>query len=117
MSVTIEEIDAFVDRLMNESPGEDYVDRLGRKVWHLKHKIADTYGCPTCRDGAITLTNMEHDVVNVHLGKPVFDEKAFEKGVRMVLEAWHKHKHGPGGVNVKIAESFKEEAHGVRIGQ
>jgi hypothetical protein len=90
--VTIEEIDKFLDRLMSEEPGEDYSARLGRKWWHLEHKAGEIYGCPTCQPAFQTLSSMKHDVVNIHLGKPVFNPVEFTKGVKMVNEAFEKFK-------------------------
>lgn len=91
--MTIEEIDKFVDRLMDETPGEDYVQRLGRKNWHLLQKLADSYGCPTCRPGFQKLVNVDHNTVNIHLGKPVVNPELYEEGIALVFEAYKKYHH------------------------
>jgi len=115
---------------MDEAPGQDYVQRLGRKVWHLKHKIADEYGCPTCRPAAIRLANLEHNVVNIHLGKKVVDPSLFEEGVKMVADAWNNYRgRSHHSANLRIGshhvhvvsdipgavETFKQEARGTLI--
>jgi hypothetical protein len=88
--VTIEEIDSFLDRLMNEAPGQDYAERLGRKWWHLEHKAGEIYGCPTCQPTFQMLASAKHDAVNIQLGKPVFDPENFLKAVAFYNEAAKK---------------------------
>jgi hypothetical protein len=90
MSVTFEEIDKFVDRIMDESAGADYAARLGRKTWYLKHKLAENYGCPTCQPTFVMLEKGQHDAVNIQLGKPVHDPQNFLKAVAFYNEAAKK---------------------------
>ncbi len=68
-------------------PAEHYTEALGTRAWKLLHGIADNYGCEACRHGAQTLISGIHDVVNVHLKKPVFDEKRFKEFSEMVEDA------------------------------
>jgi hypothetical protein len=132
--VTTEEIDKFVDQLMDEKPGEDYAQRLGTKTWYTFHRIADKYGCPTCQPGAEKLINVDHNTVNIHLGKPVVNPKLYEDGIAMVFEAYKKYKTQHShkehhSENVRIGkrmvhvvsddpgaiESLKESLHGATV--
>ena len=105
MTVTNEEIESFVDRLMDEAPGDDYTQRLGRKVWHLIHTMADTYGCGTCRPAAQMLFSGVHDAVNIHLGKEVYDKKNWRAFVEAI-------KHADKHVKSEIEHKEIELEHG-----
>lgn len=94
MSVTLEEIDSFLKRMMDEPAGPDYSARLGRKWWHLEHKAGEIYGCPHCRGAFQALANVKHNTVNVHLEKPVVNEKLYREGVELVMETFKKHLAG-----------------------
>lgn len=89
MSVSFQEIDGFVNRLMDDE-GEGYVERLGRKVWHLEHAVAENYGCGSCRPTAIMLARAKHDGVNIQLGKPVHDAENFLRAVAFYNDAAQK---------------------------
>ncbi len=93
MTVTFAEIDAFVDKLMNEAPGDDYTQRLGIKNWYLRHALSENYGCATCRPGAVMIDRGSHDLVNINLGKEVHDAANLERLVTFVIQSyakWHK---------------------------
>jgi hypothetical protein len=92
--VTIEEIDAFLKRMFEEPAGPDYTERIGRKWWHLEHKAGEIYGCPKCRPTFQALANVKHNTVNVHLDKPVVDEKLYRDGVKLIMDTFRKHLEG-----------------------
>jgi hypothetical protein len=96
-----------MDRLMNEEPGEDYTQRLGRKVWYLVHCMADNYGCGSCRPAAQMLFSGVHDAVNIHLGKPIHDPTNWRNFVAAINEA-DSHKHA----SKSIEHSRSELRHG-----
>ncbi len=116
--MTLEEIDAFLDRLMNEPSGPDYADRLGRKWWHLEHKASEIYGCPTCQPTAVMLTSAKHDAVNIQLGKPVHDPETFLKAVAFYNEAAKKvlgKDVSVKGISIHTTHEHHNEPTGTRI--
>jgi hypothetical protein len=105
MPVTTREIDEFLDRLMNEEPGPDYTERLGRKWWYLERKAGEIYGCPSCQPEFQKLYNVKHNTVNLGLDKPVVDPKLYEEGMKLVLDSFKKYLDMKGehfSENVKI---------------
>lgn len=73
----------------------DITKAAGQRTWELLHGLADNYPCPPCKPVFQTLMSGAHDVVNIHLGKKVYDRKRFEQFVDLVNEAAHQtgHKH------------------------
>jgi hypothetical protein len=68
----------------------EYTKALGNRVWDLLHGIADNYGCHACKADAQTLISTIHDIVNVKLGKGVYDPARFEAGVRMINKLYQE---------------------------
>lgn len=65
----------------------DITKAAGQRTWQLLHGLADHYPCPPCKPVFQTLASGIHDVVNVHLGKPVHDPRRFKAFVDLVKEA------------------------------
>jgi hypothetical protein len=71
-------------------PNEGYTEALGRRTWDLKHGLAQHYGCGACQPTFEMLESAEHDVVNIHLKKGVFDPGKFEEAVKLYEESREK---------------------------
>lgn len=46
-------------------------DVWGPVVWGILHSVVREIPCAPCREEGLTLLSGIHDVVNVHLGKPI----------------------------------------------
>ena len=51
----------------------------GKKIWQELEQTVKKIDCETCRDHATDLVSFLHDLVNAGLGKPLFNEKNFNK--------------------------------------
>ena len=74
-------------------PEKGYTEALGRRTWGIKHGLATHYGCGACQPTFEMLESAEHDVVNIHLKKGVYDPSKFEEAVKLYnegLEKWIK---------------------------
>lgn len=94
----------FMNKGLPDDAGHgEYTRALGNRVWELEHGIARNYGCELCRPGAIMLESAKHDLVNISLGKGVYDPALFIRGVDAYDKAkrtWEKegkalHKDSP----------------------
>ncbi len=56
----------------------------GSKVWDARKKINDSIECESCKDEASKLETFTHDIVNVRLGKKVFDKSNWNNFVGIV---------------------------------
>ena len=60
---------------------------IGKLAWAIMHSTADllAYSCTDCGDaeGAVIFL---HDIINLKLGKPVFDKKNFAKWAKIVSQ-------------------------------
>ena len=74
-------------------PEKGYTEALGRRTWNLYHGVADHYGCEACRGGAQTLISGIHDMVNLHLGKPIHDIERWKEFNKLVDETRKKNPH------------------------
>lgn len=61
-------------------------DVFGPKYWKAFAKIADEIPCPPCRAHGKELISFMHDVVNLKLGKPIFNPQNFENWKQLVCE-------------------------------
>ncbi len=79
---------AFMNEGLPDDEGHgEYTKALGRRTWGMLHGLAENYGCDTCRQTFITLVSGMHDMVNVHLGKPVKDPARWRKFLELVRSA------------------------------
>lgn len=88
------------DKLMNLGLPDDaghgeYTEALGHRIWGIFHGIADNYGCHLCKHDAQVLISGIHDIVNVKLGKKVFNKKYFREFNEMVHSALEEKNAGP----------------------
>lgn len=67
--------------------GTDITKAAGHRTWELLHGLADNYPCPPCKKPFQILMSGAHDVVNLHLGKPVHNPKAFDEFIELVAHA------------------------------
>jgi hypothetical protein len=93
----IKEVDEHLDweTWMNEGLPDDaghgeYTQALGRRNWDLLHGLADNYGCDACKPTFQAVVSAAHDLVNIELGKGVYDPQKFQKAVKMYEEALDK---------------------------
>lgn len=61
-------------------------DVFGPQYWEAFHKLANMIPCSICRNDAIPLEIFKHDIVNLSLGKKVFDKENWKKLVTKVNE-------------------------------
>lgn len=59
---------------------------FGPKYWEAFHALAEMIPCTACKNGAMHLEIFKHDIVNLHLGKKVFDKSNWDKMYAMVTE-------------------------------
>lgn len=69
---------------------KDITKAAGRRTWEILHGLAENYPCPPCKPVFQTLMSGAHDVVNVHLGKGVYDKEKFLEFSELVAEAVDK---------------------------
>lgn len=65
--------------LKNEVCGFSCTGFDGGKIWKKLDKDIDEIDCESCRDHAKDLISFIHDLVNGGLGKPLYNEKNFNK--------------------------------------
>lgn len=65
----------------------EYTKSLGRRAWYVFHAIMDNYGCDACKPTGQILVSGIHDMVNLHLGKGVFDKKRWRTFLELVAKA------------------------------
>ena len=87
------EIVHFLEALYTFKDGDNVTKLAGQRTWDMMHTAADSYPCPPCKEPFQVLVSLMHDVVNVHLKKPIHDPKRFEKGLSMIQEATPKVRH------------------------
>ena len=73
----------------------DLTRAAGRRTWQLLHGLADHYPCPPCKGIFQTLVSGIHDMVNVHLDKPVHNPRRFEEFLGMVHEVEKTYRKRP----------------------
>ena len=56
----------------------------GKHIWAERKKVNNKIECESCRDEANKLETFTHDLVNVRLGKTVFDKNNWNKFVGIV---------------------------------
>lgn len=66
---------------------EDWRKAIGNRTWAVMHGLVDHYPCEQCGEAGRTLVSGIHDMVNIHLGKPVYDADRWEIFLGMVDEA------------------------------
>ena len=62
----------------------------GKKIWQELERTVKKIDCETCRDHALELVSFWHDVVNAGLGKPLFNEKNFNKIYNQIQCVYNK---------------------------
>lgn len=67
-------------------PNTGDAEIFGPKYWEAFHALAARIPCSICRDGAIPLEIFKHDIVNLKLGKKVFDKANWDTMVAVVNE-------------------------------
>jgi hypothetical protein len=51
---------------------------IGHRGWKIIHGAIENYPCDACRRGGTVVFRGVHDLVNIHLGKPVRYPEAFQ---------------------------------------
>lgn len=80
------------DKIMNDGLPDDqghgeYTKSLGRRTWNFLRDYFDNYGCHACKHAGQVFISGIHDMVNIHLGKPVYDESRWREFLEMVEKA------------------------------
>ncbi len=70
----------------NLSP-EAWRAAIGERTWGLFHHVIENYPCETCRAEGMILISGIHDLVNIHLGKGVYDRAKWKQFTKLVKEA------------------------------
>lgn len=87
---------------------EEWRAAIGNRTWKLFHGVMDNYPCETCRGAGMVLLSGIHDMVNIHLGKGVYDRKKwneFKRYVKLAIEKDHADGHkDQSGVKHIIAD-------------
>ena len=65
--------------LKNEMCGFSCTGFEGKEIWKELEKTVKKIECESCRDHAEKLISFIHDLVNAGLGKPLFNERNFNK--------------------------------------
>lgn len=73
--------------------GRESTTEAGHAFWEIAQGLADSYPCPPCKPVAQALIHGGHDVVNLHLGKPVHTPDHLERLFQIIHEAEHKYEH------------------------
>jgi len=78
--------------------GSDANDRAkwGPKLWQLLHDSMDNIPCASCREAGQIMISGLHDMVNIHRGVGVMNEKFWKDFLSMVDDA---KKHNPHQVH------------------
>jgi hypothetical protein len=58
----------------------------GHKAWKMFNELCGQIPCPTCKKHCYDMIKFEHDLVNLHTGKPLYDEQHFNKYLKMINE-------------------------------
>ena len=70
--------------LKNEKCGGRCTGYDGGKMWQARKELNKKIDCESCRDEAELLETFNHDIVNAHLGKTIYDKKNWKKFVSIV---------------------------------
>lgn len=73
----------------------------GPCIWGELHEVADKIPCDECKGFGVRAIRAVHDMVNVKLGKPLFDREGFLRFARDVqnsVEKCHSTGRCSGGV-------------------
>jgi len=73
---------------------EEWRQLIGNRTWKLFHGVINNYPCETCKEGGQVLVSGIHDVVNISLGKGVFDRPKWREFLRYVEGAKAKDHEG-----------------------
>ena len=76
--------------LKNEICGFSCTGFEGKMIWQKLEKTVKEIDCDTCRDHALELISFWHDLVNMGLGKPAFNEKNFNKIYNQIQCVYNK---------------------------
>ena len=56
----------------------------GPKAWNALNEVCDAIPCPSCRKHCKDMIKFEHDLVNIKLEKPIYDEEHFDKYLALI---------------------------------
>ena len=104
---------------------EEWRAAIGNRTWKLYHGVMDHYPCSTCREAGLVLISGIHDIVNIHLGKGVYDRKSWNKFkgfVKLAIaqdhDGGHKNYRSVKSKHIQeIREALKDDAHIVEVVQ
>jgi len=87
-----EPINISKDRVTYDLPKSKDTKVFGPDFWAAFHDLAKRVPCDECRDKAESFMVFFHDMVNVRVGKPVYDEKNFKTWVTYVSNLGEERK-------------------------
>lgn len=61
-------------------------EKFGPAYWKALHGIAEKIPCPPCRNDGTQLMAFMHDVVNLKLGKKIYNQENYSKWKKIVCE-------------------------------
>lgn len=65
------DMNAVIEKIINTPPQDKHV--WGPLAWKALETVCVSIPCKECSDHCTRMIRFEHDLVNVHLGKPVHD--------------------------------------------
>jgi hypothetical protein len=58
----------------------------GPKAWRALNEVCDAIPCPSCRKHCKDMIMFEHDLVNIKLEKPMYNEEHFDKYMQLIRD-------------------------------
>lgn len=83
-----------LERTPSRETVHDVSDIVGPYTWGILHHAIESFPCGPCAEHGGRLIRGLHDVVNIHLGKPMYAPRDFEFLVEMVAGAARKSASG-----------------------
>ena len=87
---------------------------IGNRTWALLHGIIDHYPCEQCAEGGRTLISGIHDMVNLSLGKPIYDFDRWQDFLGMVDKARRHNPHSKHYRHERVADPDEFDPHSFR---
>ena len=93
---------------------EEWRKLIGNRTWALMHGLIDHYPCEQCAEGGRVLVSGIHDMVNLSLGKGIFDFDSWKAFLEMVETAKKHNPHSPHFKHERLRDPDEFDPHSFR---
>lgn len=79
------DLNYMIDEIQKYKPHE--MSKWGPKMWGMLNYVASFIPCGNCAKHAEDMLVFEHDLVNIHKGKPIYDINLFKRYLQDIIDA------------------------------